>query len=159
MPTKSTLPKNIAALIARESELQASVDKWGVPAFRAERDRLEAVVHSGAASDADIEAHAASRDGGNLDKHFQSMCASSFTALEAYRTSNWEAFREYLRTRLAARHQREADIVVELAQVCAKYGIEVAHNDPDAAVTRQLEGIVERESVGFIRFGTAVETF
>ena len=159
MPNKTSIPKKIEALIARESELQAAVDRWGVPAFRSERDRLEAIVHSGAASDSDIEAHADSRDGGNLDKHFQSMCASSFTALEAYRTSNWETFREYLRTRLAARHQREADIVVELAQVCAKHGIEVAHNDPDSAVTRQLEGIVERESVGFIRYGSAAEIY
>jgi hypothetical protein len=159
MPTKSTLPKPIAELIAREGELQAAVDRWGVPAFRSERDRLEAVVHSGAASDADIEAHAASRDGGEVDLHYRSMEGSSRAALDAHRSTNWPTFREFLRTRLAARHQREADIVVELAQVCAKYGIEVAHNDPDAAVTRQLEGIVERESVGFIRYGTAVETF
>jgi hypothetical protein len=159
MPTKSTLPKPIAELIARESELQASVDRWGVPAFRSERDRLEAIVHSGAASDAEIEAHAASRDGGEVDLHYRSMEGSSRAALDAHRSTNWQAFREFLKGRLAARREREQAIVNDVAALREKHGILIDYSDPEAATTSQLALIVSREDVGFVRFGDAAETF
>lgn len=159
MSTKSTIPKAITALLSREAELQASCDRWSTAAFRAERDRLSDRVHSGSASDEEIALHADFRDGGKINADYTAMETSSSTALDAFRRTNWEAFRAFLRARLAARHQREADIVVRLAEIAATYGIEVAQNDPDAATTRQLAEIVERDDVGFIRFGAAAETF
>ncbi|MCE9588370.1 MAG: hypothetical protein K8R57_08660 [Verrucomicrobia bacterium] len=161
MSTKSTpvIPKSISVIVKREAELQSSVDRWSVESFRMERDRLESLVHSGLATDADIESHSQSRDGGPLDRDYVSMCASSSAALDAFRRSNWEAFREYLRIRLDARLEKEAQIVIELAQLCLKHGIEISHNDPEASTTRQLEEIVQRESAGWIRFGSAVEIY
>jgi hypothetical protein len=159
MPTKSTLPKNIAALIAREGELQASVDKWGVSAFRAERDRLEAVVRSGSATDADIEAHAASRDGGQVDLHYQAMSGSSVAALDAHRASNWPQFRRFLCERLEARRERETAIVNDVQSLQEKHGIEFDYFDPEAATTAQLSFMCQREDVGSIRYGDAAETF
>lgn len=159
MSTKSTIPKAITALISREAELQASCDRWSTAAFRAERDRLSDRVHSGSASDEEITLHADFRDGGKINADYTAMEASSSAALDAFRRTNWESFRSYLRTRLAARLQREADIVVKLAEIAATYGIELSHLDPEAGTTRQLEEIVERDSVGWIRFGAAAETF
>jgi hypothetical protein len=159
MPTKTTIPKPIQILIQREAELQAAADKWSVAAFRAERDRLAAVIHSGSASDSDIEAHAASRDGGAVDLHYRSMEASSLAALDAHRRANWQAFREFLRARLEARRQREADIVEEVAKLREKFGIQLDYSDPESATTDQLSFICMGEDVGFIRFGVAAETF
>jgi hypothetical protein len=159
MPTKSTLPKNIAALIARESELQASVDRWGVPAFRAERDRLEAIVRSGSATDSDIQAHAASRDGGEVDLHYRSMEGSSAAALDSFRHVNWPTFREFLKGRLAARREREQSIVEEVTLLRERFGIQLDFSDPQSATTSQLALIVSREDVGFVRFGDAAETY
>jgi hypothetical protein len=158
MSTK-TIPKPIQILIQREAELQAAADRWSVPAFRAERDRLEAIVRSGAATDADIEAHAATRDGGKLDKDYQAMEASSLAALDAHRRASWTTFRDFLRARLEARRQREADIVNDVQALREKHGILLDFSDPEAATTSQLAAICEREDVGFIRFGVAAETF
>jgi hypothetical protein len=159
MPTKTTIPKPIAALIAREAELQASVDKWSVPAFRAQRDTLEAIVRSGSATDADIEAHAATRDGGEVDLHYRSMEGSSSAALDSFRHANWPQFREFLKARLEARREREQAIVNDVQALREKHGILIDYSDPEAATTSQLALIVSREDVGFIRFGTAIETF
>jgi hypothetical protein len=157
MPT--TIPKPIAALIAREAELQAGVEKWSVPAFRAERDRLQAVVHSGAATDSDIEAHAATRDGGEVDLHYRSMEGSSRAALDAHRSTNWQTFREFLKARLEARREREQAIVNDVQALREKHGILIDYSDPEAATTSQLALIVSRDDVGFVRFRDAVETF
>jgi hypothetical protein len=159
MPTKTTIPKPIQALIQREAELQAAVDRWGVPAFRSERDRLETIVRSGAATDSDIEAHAATRDGGEVDKHYQAMSGSSIAALDAHRSTNWPQFRRFLCERLEARREREQAIVNDVAALREKHGILIDYSDPEAATTSQLALIVSREDVGFIRFGTAIETF
>ena len=158
MPTKPT-PKAIAAIIAREGELQAAVDRWSVPAFRAERDRLETIVHSGSATDADIEAHAATRDGGKVDKDYQAMCASSQAALDAFRSANWQAFREFLRERLQARRDREKAIVQDVEALREGHGIVVDYSDPEAETTNQLARICESDAVGFVRFGDAAKTF
>jgi hypothetical protein len=158
MSTK-TIPKNIAALIAREGELQSACDKWSVDAFRVERDRLEAIVHSGSATDADIEAHAATRDGGKVDKDYQAMSASSQAALDAHRRASWPQFREFLKDRLESRRERETAIVNDVQSLREKHGILLDFSDPEAATTSQLAAICESESVGFIRFGVAAETF
>jgi hypothetical protein len=158
MPTK-TIPKKIEALIQREAELQAGVEKWSVPAFRAERDRLEAVVRSGAASDEQITEHARSRDGGEIDKHYQAMCASSSAALDSFRHVNWPQFREFLKARLEARREREQAIVNDVQALREKHGILIDYSDPEAATTSQLALIVSREDVGFVRFGDAAETY
>jgi hypothetical protein len=159
MPTKTALPKPIAALIVREAELQASVDRWGVESFRQHRDQLESNIRTGAATDEQIAEHARSRDGGEIDKHFQSMCASVSAALDSFRHANWQTFRDFLRARLEARRQREADIVEEVAKLREKFGIQLDYSDPESATTSQLFLITESESVGFIRFGVAAETF
>ena len=159
MPNKSTIPKNIQILIQREAELQAACDKWSVAAFRSMRDRQEAIVHSGSATDADIEAHASSRDNGEVDLHYRSMEASSQAALDAHRRASWPQFREFLKGRLAARRQREADIVEEVAKLRERFGIQLDYSDPESATTSQLFLITESEGVGFIRFGVAADTF
>lgn len=153
------LPKNITALVKREDELQSSVDKWSVAAFRAERDRLETIVHSGAASDEDIQAHAASRDGGEVDLNYRSMEASSSAALDAFRRANWSEFREFLRARLQARRDREASIQNDIEVLRSGYGLWVDYSDPEASTTSQLSLIVEGDSPGFIRFLSATEIF
>lgn len=159
MPTKTTIPKPIQALIQREAELQAAVDRWGVPAFRSERDRLETIVRSGAATDLDIEAHAATRDGGEVDKHYQAMSGSSIAALDAHRSTNWPQFRRFLCERLEAHREREQSIVNDVQALQEKHGIEIDYFDPDAATTAQLSFMCLREDVGFIRYGDAAETF
>ena len=159
MIESAPIPKPIVALLKREAELQASVDKWSVAAFRAERDRLTDVVHSGSATNELIALHADFRDGGKINDDYTAMETSSSAALDAFRRTNWEAFRAYLRARLDARRQREADITAKLAEVADTYGIEISHLDPAASTTRQLEEIVERESVGWIRFGAAAEVY
>jgi hypothetical protein len=160
MPTtKPTIPKNIAALIARESELQASVDRWSVESFRQHRDQLESTIRTGAATDEQIAEHARSRDGGETDRHFQSMCASSSSALDSFRHVNWETFREFLRARLEARRQREQSIVEDVQSLREKHGILIDFSDDQSATTSQLAAICEREDVGYIRFGSAAETF
>ncbi|MCE9587260.1 MAG: hypothetical protein K8R57_02975 [Verrucomicrobia bacterium] len=160
MTTKApALPKNIAALVKRESELQAQVDKWSQAAFREERDRLTAVVHSGSATDEEIALHADFRDGGKINGDFSAMEASCSAALDAFRRANWEEFRQHLINRLALRVQREADYVLELAQVATKYGIEIQHSDDQSSTTRQLEDLCSREDGGFISFLSATETF
>ena len=158
MPTK-TIPKPIAAIIAREGELQSAADRWSVESFRAERDRLETIVNSGSATDADIEAHAATRDGGKVDKDYQAMSASSQAALDAHRRSSWTTFREFLRARLEARRERETAIVSDVQSLREKHGILLDFSDPEAATTSQLAAICQSESVGFIRFADAAETF
>ena len=155
----NTIPKPIAAILARESELQASVDRWSVESFRAERDRLETIVHSGAATDADIENHAKSIDGGELDLHFRGMQASSLAARDAFRRVSWPQFREFLKARLEARREREADIVEEVAKLREKFGITLDFSDPEASTTSQLAAICEREDVTFYAFKTAEEIF
>jgi hypothetical protein len=159
MIESAPIPKPIVALLKREAELQASVDKWSVPAFRAERDRLTDVLHSGAATNEEITLHSDFRDGGKVNADYTAMEASSAAALDAYRRVSWPTFRAYLRARLDARLQREADITAKLAEVADTYGIEISHLDPAASTTRQLEEIVERESVGWIRFGAAAEVY
>jgi hypothetical protein len=158
MSTK-TIPKPIQALIQREAELQAAANRWSVPAFRAERDKLEAIVHSGAATDADIEAHAATRDGGKVDKDYQAMEASSLAALDAHRRASWTTFRDFLRARLEARRQREADIVENVAKLREKFGITIDYSDPEASTTSQLSFICMGDDPAFIRFADAAETF
>jgi hypothetical protein len=155
----ATVPKNIAALIERESALQAASDRWSVDAFRAERDRLEAVIRSGAATDAEIEAHARSRDGGETDRYFQGMAASCNQALDAFRRANWIAFREFLSTRLAARRGREEAITADFQALRDGHGIEVEYRDPEASTTSQLATLCESEEAGWIRFKEAAETF
>jgi hypothetical protein len=160
MTTKApALPKNIAALVKRESELQASVDKWSQAAFRAERDRLTAVVHSGSATDEEIALHADFRDGGKINGDFSAMEASCSAALDSFRRANWEEFRKYLTARLDVRVQREAEIVVKLAEIACTYGIEIQHSDDQSSTTRQLEDLCSREDGGFIRFLSATEIF
>jgi hypothetical protein len=160
MSTKAAaLPKNIAALTKREAELQSSVDKWGQAAFRAERDRLTAVVHSGSASDKEISLHADFRDGGKINEDFSAMEASSSAALDAFRRANWEEFREFLRARLQARRDREASIQNDIEVLRSGYGIQVDYSDPEASTTSQLALIVEGDSPGFIRFLAATEIF
>jgi hypothetical protein len=159
MPTKTALPKNIAALIAREGELQASVDRWGVESFRQHRDQLEINIRTGAATDEQIAEHARSRDGGEIDKHYQAMCASMSAALDSFRHANWQTFREFLKGRLAARREREQSIVEEVAKLRERFGIQLDYSDPESATTSQLFLITESEGVGFIRFAVAAETF
>jgi hypothetical protein len=159
MSTKTALPKPIAALIVREAELQASVDRWGVESFRQHRDQLESNIRTGAATDEQIAEHARSRDGGEIDKHFQSMCASVSSALDSFRHANWQTFREFLRARLEARRQREADIVNDVQALREKHGILLDYSDPEAATTSQLSFICMGDDPGFIRFADAVETF
>lgn len=158
MPT-TTIPKPIAAILARESELQASVDRWGVESFRQHRDQLESNIRTGAATDEQIAEHARSRDGGEIDKHYQAMCASSSSALDSFRHVNWETFREFLKGRLAVRREREQSIVEEVAKLREKFGIQLDYSDPESATTSQLFLITESESVGFVRFRDAAETF
>lgn len=158
MPTK-TIPKPIQALIQREAELQAAVDRWSVESFRQHRDQLESNIRTGAATDEQIAEHARSRDGGETDRHYQAMCASSSAALDSFRHVNWETFREFLRARLEARREREQAIVNDLQALREKFGILIDYSDPHAATTSQLAAICESESVGFIRFGSAAETF
>jgi hypothetical protein len=159
MPTKTTIPKPIQILIQREAELQAAADRWSVDAFRAERDRLETIIHSGSATDADIEAHAATRDGGKVDKDYQAMSASSQAALDAHRRASWPQFRRFLCERLEARREREESIVNDVAALREKHGIQIDYFDPEASTTSQLSFICMGEDVGFIRFGVAAETF
>lgn len=159
MSTKSTIPKAITALLSREAELQASCDRWSTASFRIERDRLSDRVHSGGASDEEIALHADFRDGGKINADYTAMEASSAAALDAFRRVSWPTFCAYLRARLDARRQREADITAKLAEVADTYGIEISHLDPAASTTRQLEEIVERESVGWIRFGASTEIY
>jgi hypothetical protein len=158
MPTK-TIPKPIQALIQREAELQAAADKWSVESFRQHRDQLEGNIRTGAATIEQITEHARSRDGGEIDKHYQAMCASSSAALDAFRHVNWETFRDFLRARLEARREREQAIVNDLQALREKFGILIEYSDPEAATTSQLSAICQSESVGFIRFGSAAETF
>ncbi len=158
MSSKS-LPKPIAAIIAREAELQAGCDRWSVAAFRAERDRLEAVIRSGSATDAEIEAHAASRDGGKVDADYQTMSASSQAALDAHRRTNWQTFRAFLLTRLESRRERERVIDADVQALRDSHGIAVDYSDPQEATTNQLAHLCESEDVGYIRFGDAAATF
>lgn len=158
MSSKS-IPKNIAALVAREAELQSAVDRWSVDSFRAERDRQEKIIRGGAATDAEIEDHANSRDGGKLDSHYQSMAASSSAALEAFKLANWETFRAYLRTRLAERRKREAAIASDIQSLRDLYGIWVDYRDPEWAATQQLDEIISRDSPFCIRFGGSLEAY
>lgn len=158
MTTKTT-PKAIAALIKREEEMKADVERWSVDAFRAERDRLESIIRSGAATYADIEAHAATRDGGRLEKDYKAMSASARAALDAFRRTNWPQFREFLRDRLQARHDREKAIAEDIEALQERHGIRVDYSDPQAAKTAQLASICKGDDVGFIRFGKAAETY
>ncbi len=159
MTTKTTIPKNIKGLLDREAQLQASLDKWSVQAFRTERDRLTAVVHSGSATDEEIALHADFRDGGKINGDFSAMEASCSAALDSFRRANWEEFRKYLTARLDVRVQREAEIVVKLAEIACTYGIEIQHSDDQSSTTRQLEDLCSRENGGFISFQSATETF
>ena len=159
MSTKTALPKNIKALLDREAELEASVDRWSVEAFRAERDRLEALVHSGAATDSDIEAHAATRDNGDVDLNYRSMGASCAAALDAFRRANWLSFREFLRARLQARRDREQAIAQDVEALRLGHGIQVDYSDPEASTTSQLANICTSDSHGFIVFKNASEIF
>jgi hypothetical protein len=160
MSTKAAaLPKNIAALVKRESELQAQVHKWGQAAFRAERDRLTAVVHSGSATDEEISLHADFRDGGKINEDFSAMEASCSAALDSFRRANWQEFRAFLLTRLQCRRDREVSIQNDIEVLRSGYGIQVDYSDPEASTTSQLALIVEVDSPGFIRFLAATETF
>jgi hypothetical protein len=154
-----TIPKNITALIHRETELQASVDKWSVESFRAERDRLTDRVHSGNATDEEIKLHADFRDGGKIDADYQALQSSSVAALEAFRRMNWEAFREFLRARLQARRDRELAIQQDVEALRSGHGIQVDYSDPEASTTAQLAAICESDSHGFIVFKNASEIF
>ena len=157
--TKTTIPKNIRGLLDREAELQSSLDKWSVQAFRTERDRLTAVVHSGSATDEEIALHAEFRDAGPVNQNFTAMEASCSAALVSFRRANWQEFKKHLLTRLESRHQREADILVKLAEIACAYGIRVSHEDDQAGTTRQLEEIVKREDPGWNCFSQMIETF
>jgi hypothetical protein len=160
MSTKAAaLPKNIAALTKREAELQASVDKWSQAAFRAERDRLTAVVHSGSATDEEIALHADFRDGGKINEDFSAMEASCSAALDSFRRANWQEYRAFLLTRLQCRRDREVSIQNDIEVLRSGYGIQVDYSDPEAVVTSQLALLVEREDSGWIRFGAAAEIF
>ena len=159
MTTKNTIPKNIKGLLDREAELQASVEKWSVQAFRAERDRLTAVVHSGSATDEEIALHADFRDGGAVNQNFSAMEGSCSAALVSFRSKHWEEFKKHLITRLESRHQREAEILVKLAEIACAYGIEIQHSDDQSSTTRQLEEIVKREDPGWNCFSQMIETF
>jgi len=158
MPTK-TIPKSIQSLIQREAELQSAADRWSVAAFRAERDRLETIVHSGSATDSDIEAHAATRDGGKVDKDYQAMSASSQAALDAHRRASWPQFREFLKSRLEARRAREESIAEDVAALRGKHGIEIDYFDPEAGTTAQLSYICQQEDISFYSFSNAAEIF
>ncbi len=158
MSSKS-LPKPIAALIAREAELQVAVDRWSVEAFHAERDRLEKILWSGSATDAEIEAHAATREGGRVDQEYQAKRASNDNALDAFRRANWQTFRAFLLTRLELRRERERIIAADVQALRDGHGIAVDYSDPQEATTNQLAHLCESEDVGFIRFGYAAETY
>jgi hypothetical protein len=161
MSTTKTLalPKNIEALVKREAELQASVDKWSGEAFRAERDRLTDRVHSGNATDEEIKLHADFRDGGKIDADYQALQSSSIAALEAFRRTSWEAFREFLRARLEARRDREHAIAQDVEALRSGHGIQVDYSDPEASTTSQLASICASDSHGFIVFKNAEEIF
>jgi hypothetical protein len=153
------IPKPIQALISRESEMEAVVTRYSVDSYRAERDRLETLLHSGTATDAEIEAHANSRDGGPLDLQYQTLSASSATALYSYRRANWGEFRDFLRQRLKARRDREEAIQKDIDALRSTHGIQIDYSDPQAAVTSQLALLIEREDSGWISFAQSVETF
>jgi hypothetical protein len=157
--TKTTIPKAINSLLDREAELQASVDKWSVEAFRAERDRLTERVHSGNATDEEIKLHADFRDGGKIDADYQALQSSSLAALEAFRRASWEAYREFLRARLQSRRDREQAIAQDVEALRSGHGIQVDYSDPEASTTSQLANICESDSPGFIVFKNASEIF
>ena len=94
-----------------------------------------------------------------MDLNYRSMEASCSAALDAFRRTNWETFREFLRARLLARRDREQAIAQDVEALRSGYGIQVDYSDPEASTTSQLANICASDTHGFIVFKNASEIF